>query len=92
MAKVRTHIDISDEPALRELVEELSATGAPVVLQIGDEDVAVLTPTSRRKKKRGGVLRPDDPLFDLIGIMDSGIPGGISEHKHEALLRAKRNQ
>jgi hypothetical protein len=90
MAQERIHIDISDEQVLRELVEQVRAKGAEAVLQVEREDVAVLTPCKTRKK-RSGVLAPDDPLFDLIGIMDSGIPGGISERKHEALLQAKRD-
>jgi hypothetical protein len=90
MAQERIHLDVSDQPALRELVEEVRANGVPVVLQIEREDVAVISPSKKWKKKRSGVLKPDDPLFDLIGIGRSGIPGGVSGRKHEALLWAKR--
>jgi hypothetical protein len=91
MARERICIDVSDQPVLRELVEKVRAKGMPVILQIQREDVAVLTP-SKSRKQRTGVLTPEDALFDLIRIMDSGIPGGISEHKHEALLQAKRDR
>jgi hypothetical protein len=36
------------------------------------------------------VLSKDDPLFGLIGIGHSGIPGGVSGKKHEYLARAYR--
>jgi len=31
-------------------------------------------------------------LFQLVGIGRSGIPGGVSGKKHEAIKRAKRPQ
>jgi hypothetical protein len=60
------------------------------VLQLADEDVAVLEPPKRSRKRRSGVVTEDDPLFRLIGIGSSGTPGPGSEDKHEALQRAKR--
>jgi hypothetical protein len=90
MARERIHIDMSDEPDLRELVEQVRSRGASFVLQLADEDVAVLEPPRRSRKRRSGVVTEDDPLFRLIGIGSSGAPGPGSEDKHEALLRAKR--
>jgi len=91
MAQERIHIDISSEPAVRELVDQVKATGVPAVLQIDSEDVAVLMPPRRHRKRRTGVLAPDDPLLDLVGAFESNVPGGVSADKHEALLRAKRD-
>lgn len=42
-------------------------------------------PPAPRRRRKTGLLKPDDPIFRLIGIADSGIPGGISERKHEYL-------
>ena len=48
-------------------------------------------PTSDKKRAvRARPVTRDDPLFGLIGIGKSRIPGGISEQKHEALARAYR--
>ena len=90
MAQERIHIDISSEPAVRELVDQVKAAGVPAVLQIDGEDVAVLEQPKRSRKRHSGVVTEDDPLFGLIGIGSSGAPGPGSEDKHEALLRAKR--
>lgn len=90
MAQERIHIDMSDEPDLRELVDQVRSRGASYVLQLDDEEVAVLEPPKRASKRRGGVVTEDDPLFRLIGIGSSDAPGPGSEDKHEALLRAKR--
>jgi len=91
VAQERIHIDISSEPAVRELVDQVKAAGVPAVLQIDSEDVAVLMSPKRHRKRRTGVLAPDDPLLDLVGAFESNIPGGVSADKHEALLRAKRD-
>ena len=91
MAQERIHIDISDEPEVRELVDQVKAAGVPVVLQIDSEDVAVLTPPKRHRKRRTGVLERDDPLLDLVGAFESKVPGGVAADKHGALLRAKRD-
>jgi hypothetical protein len=91
MAQERIPIDISNEPALVKLAEEASASGVSFVLQVGSEDVAILTPARKAKRKGGKALTTEDALFRLVGIGSSGIPGGISGNKHEALLRAKRS-
>jgi hypothetical protein len=90
MAQERIPIDISDEPDLRDLVERVRSQGASFVLQLADEDIAVLEPPRKSKKRRSGILTEDDPLFRLIGIGRSRTPGPGSEDKHAALLRAKR--
>ena len=61
------------------------------MLRQHNEDVAVLSPlppppTGRRA---GRALTETDPLFGLVGIGDSGIPGGIAGKKHEALGRLR---
>jgi hypothetical protein len=91
MAQERIQIDISSERAVRELVDQVKAAGVPAVLQIDNEDVAVVTLPRRRGKRRTGVLEPNDPLLDLVGAFESNVPGGVSADKHQALRRAKRN-
>ena len=91
MAQERIQIDISGEASVLDLVEQVKAAGVPAVLQVDSEDVAVLTLTRRYRKRRTGVLEPDDPLLGLVGAFESNVPGGISADKHEALLQAKRD-
>jgi hypothetical protein len=90
MAQERIHIDISDMPDLRDLVEQVGSRRASFVLQLADEDVVVLEPLKQSRKRRSGVVNEDDALFRLIGIGNSGARGPGSEDKHEALLQAKR--
>lgn len=92
MAEERLPIDISDDPMLVRLAEEVRASGMSLVLQIGSEDVAVLTFLQKAKTRGGRAVTSEDALFRLVGIGSSGIPGGVSGHKHEALLRARRAQ
>lgn len=90
MAQERIQIDISSERTVRALVDQVKAAGVPAVLQIDNEDVAVLT-MPRRRKRRSGVLEPNDPLLDLVGAFESNVPLGVSGDKHQALLRAQRD-
>lgn len=91
MAQERIHIDISSEPAVRELVDQVKAAGVPAVLQIDSEDVAFLMLPRRHRKRRTSFLGPDDPLLGLVGAFESNVSGGVSADKHKALLRAKRD-
>jgi len=84
-------VDISGEPFLVRLVEEAKARRASVLLQLDSEDVAILTPAKTARKRSGKSVTSDDALFGLIGIGSSGIPGGVSGDKHEAIRRAERS-
>lgn len=91
MARELRPIDISGMPELLKLAAELQATQQPVVLRRDSEDVAIVSPTPRKTRaKRGRAFTKDDPLFRLVGIGSSGIPGGVSGRKHEFLLEAHR--
>lgn len=92
MTQEHIRVDISNEPALVKLAEEASEIGVSFVLQVNSKDVAFLTPARREKRKGGQALTSEDALFRLVGIGSSGIPGGISGHKHEALRSAKRSR
>jgi hypothetical protein len=93
MAREVRHVDVSSIPELLRLVEEAQARDEPCVLRRGNEDIAVLLPVKQgavKRAPRGRVLTREDPLFDLIGIGASDIPGGVSGKTHEFLLDAYR--
>ena len=93
MARERIPVDISNDPELIRLTEEARARRASLVFQIGSEDVAILTPTHSESRRTGNKsVTEDDALFQLVGIGRSGIPGGVSGKKHEAIKHAKRPQ
>ncbi|MDO8674063.1 MAG: hypothetical protein Q7O66_21840 [Dehalococcoidia bacterium] len=85
-------IDISNEPELLRLVDEIRSAREPRLLRRNHEDLAILTPINPRKRAlfRAAPVTRDDALFDLIGIGESQIPGGVSGKKHEYLAKAYR--
>ena len=95
MVKELKYVDITNVPDLLRIAQEVQTSREPRVLRRDNEDIAVLVPakSSRaRRATRGKVLTREDPLFDLIGIGQSEIPGGVSGKKHEYLLEAFRQQ
>jgi hypothetical protein len=56
----RTHIDISDVPALLQLAEEVRSSNCPIVLHRGAEELAVLLPRRRRTAHVPALADPDD--------------------------------
>jgi hypothetical protein len=80
-------IDIRNRPELQGLAEELRRSKRPHLLTDANGEIATITPARRRAPKSQPVTL-DDPLFELIGIGESSIPGGVSERKHEYLLEA----
>jgi hypothetical protein len=99
VAKAARELDITDLPELRRLAEEVAVSDAPCRLVSGDRVLAVISPaggrngaseSKPRRRRSEPYLTKDDPLFGLIGIGASGIPGGVSSNKHEALASAYR--
>src|SRR5262245_19774119 len=92
MATKLEPIDISSMPDLVSLAEEVQKPQQARHLQRDGEILAELTPVkpARKKRSKGRPLTEDDALFRLIGIGNSGVPGGISGKKHEALLEGYR--
>jgi hypothetical protein len=92
MAKKPKRIDISSIPELVKLAKEVKTTNESAVLQQEDEDLALLSPVTpkKRSKTKAKAVTNDDALFRLIGIGKSGIPGGVSGKKHKYLARAYR--
>jgi hypothetical protein len=90
MAKEPKRLDISRMPELMRLAQEVRSTHEPHILQQESEDIAILSPILPKKRSRATAqpVTSDDPLFRLIGIGKSGIPGGVSGKKHEYLARA----
>lgn len=85
-------VNVTGATDILRLAQEVAKTGVSVMLKTDEEDLAVLTPVSK-KKRYSGRAKPvtrDDPLFKLIGIGRSKTEGGVSDRKHEALARAYR--
>ena len=94
MAKEAIHVDITNKRELLQIVEQAQSAHQPLILSKGSEDVAILRTVKRSTRRRasGNVLTREDPLFSLIGIGESNVPGGVSGRKHEYLLEAYRQR
>jgi len=94
MARELKTIDVSSMPEALKIAEEVSATNEPRILRRADQDLAVLMPLPRPRKRspRGKVFTKDDPLMGLVGIGRSGGPGDVSEDKHKYLAEAYKNK
>ena len=86
-------IDITNSPELLRLAEEIRRTQEPRVLVKDAEELVEVRPVRARRKRstKGQPLTEHDPLFRLIGIGKSDVPGGVSGKKHEYLARAYRS-
>lgn len=93
MAKELKRIDISNVPELLRIVEEVRKTEEPQVLRRDSEDLAILTPMKRPRRRavRGKPFTKDDSLWNLVGIGHSGL-GDVSENKHKYLGDAYLHQ
>ncbi|MGH2458706.1 MAG: hypothetical protein ACRDIY_07550 [Chloroflexota bacterium] len=91
MAREVKYIDISDNPDLLRIVEEVRSSREPRVLRQGNQDVAIVRPVKRLAKRRIPEGRPasaEDPLWKLVGIGVSEGPGDVSTNKHRYLADA----
>lgn len=92
MAKEMQSIDISNQPELLHLVEEMQKNHEPRLLKRDSEELAILMPAKpvKRRLPRGKPFTKDDPLWNLAGQGASGL-GDVSENKHKYLADAYAN-
>lgn len=84
MSKDLISIDISSSPDLSRLADEVEKSGVGRLLKRGDEPVAIVQPIHGRGSRRR--YRPeDDPLLDIIGMLDSGPPTDVATFKDQYL-------
>lgn len=98
MARELRPIDVSNQPELRRIAEEVYNSKQPRVLRRDAEDLAILSPVRAPRKTtargrpgtRGKRLTPDDSLFNIIGMAasEAGEPTDVSANKHEYLADA----
>jgi hypothetical protein len=76
-------IDVRGIPGLLHLAEEVQRSRRPRLLKRGQEELAIIQPTSaRRPARRSGIITREDPIYQLIGTGESNVPGGISGDKY----------
>ena len=70
MAKNIKSIDISDNPELRSLAEEVRRTRQPRILRSDDEDVAVVRPLAARGSRRAKSGMSDDDKVNVEALTE----------------------
>jgi hypothetical protein len=90
MAKRLEEIDVTGLNEVAAIAEEVQRTGEPKRLTKDGKDIAIITPIPARRRRKTGIITETDPLFSLVGIGRSGVPGGMSARKYQTLLNAKR--
>src|SRR2546427_3140757 len=92
MARELKPIGITNSPELLGLAEEITRTQEPRVVVKEEQELGEVRPVRNRRKRstKGQPVTEHDPIFRLIGIGKSDVPGGVSGKKHEYLSRAYR--
>jgi hypothetical protein len=90
MAKELDRVDISSEPEILDLAEDVRKSNQARLLTRDGEEFAVITPVRqpRRRDRRTGVISGHDPFVRMAGTGDSGIPAGISGRKYDYFRKA----
>jgi hypothetical protein len=92
MAKRIEEIDVTNLGEVAAIAEEVQRTGEPKRLTKGGQDIALISPVPARKRRKTGTLTESDPLFALVGIGRSNVPGGYSNRKYDALREHHRKK
>src|SRR4051794_3425100 len=89
MAQERESIDISHNPEMLRLAEEVRRSKTPRVLRADDRDVAVVMPVADVPKKRGKRAKTD---ADYQAFLDSaGSWADVDVDAFKRYLRARRD-
>ncbi len=93
MATELEKTDISGEPELLRLVEELVASRSPRVLTNGEEALAIVTPVdapeqARSRRPGTSTRQAHDSILNIIGIAASSEPTDVAQHERRYLAEA----
>lgn len=90
MAKELKQLDVSNQPELLAIAEQVHESGEARLLRRADEELAVLTPVPRprRRSPRALPLTREDALWNIVGIGESDGPGDVAANKHRYLAEA----
>lgn len=82
----RNSFDLSQYPELLAFAQEVKRSGTPRVLSSNGEELVRVSPiTTRKRRPRGKRTSAADPIWDIIGMGQSGEPSNVSEHVDEFL-------
>lgn len=86
MVREAIGMDVRESPELLALAEDVKRTGTPRVLRVGAVELARIVPAETRpRRSRGRRTNASDPIWNIVGMADSGAPSNVSEHVDEYL-------
>ena len=86
MTREALSVDVSGNPELLSLAQEVKRSGKPRVLRADGEELARVSPAiPRRRSLKGRPTFAEDPFWRVIGMGRSGGPSDASEHVDEIL-------
>ncbi len=89
MAHEAVPVDVTDNPALRALGEEVKRTRTTYVLRADGEELAWVGPPPRRRSRlMGKPTTADDPLWSITGLAHSGAPSNVAANVDAYLAEA----
>jgi len=90
MASERQPLDVTHNPELLRVAQEVKQTRTRRILQADGEELAEIKPLAKRTRlPRGKRTSASDPIWNIIGMIDSSEPNNISERVDEYLVEAE---
>jgi hypothetical protein len=87
-----SEIDVTNQPELLRIAEEVHASQEPRVLRRNHQDLAIVTPVrpTSARQSRGRRLDQHDALLSIVGLAGTleGEPADVSSNKHTYLAEA----
>jgi len=84
-------IDVTESSELLNLAEDVRRSGVSRLLKRGEQELALLTPVTPRRKaqsRRQAAGDKRDAILNIIGIGESVEPTDIAQHEGEYLAEA----
>lgn len=86
----RRQVDITRHPELLRLVREMQTSDQTLSLCEAGREIAILMPARKatRPYRKGQPTSNDDPIWEIVGMMNSGSPGDSAENVDAYLAEA----
>jgi len=93
MTREAQPIDISHDPTLLAFAREIKRSGVPRLLRADGEELVRVSPIrASTRSRKGKHTTADDPIWNIVGMANSGEPSDVSEHVDEYLAAWEMSQ
>ncbi len=89
MAEQLHPIELNTHPDLAQVVADVESTRHPRMLQRNGKNVVEVRPaTTRRRSRKGQPTSADDPIWNIVGMVQTDGPGDVAENVDHYLADA----